>query len=84
MTPPTSAAMNTTTTLSSSTVLPAHGPLLTRSGWGSILVALLVVCAVAPALNLLVPADSPFHLSNYMIGLLGKIMCYAIAALAMA
>ncbi len=59
------------------------GPLLTRSGWGSILVALLVVCAVAPLLNLWVPAGSPFHLSDYMVGLLGKIMCYAICALAM-
>jgi urea transport system permease protein len=46
------------------------------------MVALLVVCAVAPALNLLVPADSVFHLSDYMVGLLGKIMCYAICALA--
>jgi urea transport system permease protein len=57
--------------------------LLTRSGWGGILVALLVVCAVAPALNLLVPEGHAFHLSEYMVGLLGKIMCYAICALAM-
>ena len=46
------------------------------------MVALLVVCAVAPALNLLVQPDSAFHLSDYMVGLLGKIMCYAICALA--
>ncbi len=45
--------------------------------------ALLVVCAVVPALNLLVPKDSLFHLSDYAVGLLGKIMCYAICALAM-
>lgn len=57
--------------------------MLTRSGWGAILVALLVVCAVAPVLNLVVPADSMFHLSDYWLGLLGKIMCYAICALAM-
>jgi urea transport system permease protein len=63
--------------------LPTPGPLLTRSGWSGILVALLVVCAVAPALNLWVPEDSVFHLSDYMVGLLGKIMCYAICALAM-
>jgi urea transport system permease protein len=73
----------TATTASSPVPWPARGPLLTRSGWGTILVALLVVCAVAPALNLWVPAGSPFHLSDYMIGLLGKIMCYAICALAM-
>ncbi|WP_284308057.1 urea ABC transporter permease subunit UrtC [Hydrogenophaga electricum] len=63
--------------------LPAPGPLLTRKGWSAFIVALLVVCAVAPMLNLLVPADSPLHLSDYMVGLLGKIMCYAICALAM-
>ncbi|UJW79515.1 urea ABC transporter permease subunit UrtC [Hydrogenophaga sp. SL48] len=63
--------------------LPARGPLLTRTGWSGALVALLVVCAVAPALNLLVPEGSAFHLSDYMVGLLGKIMCYAICALAM-
>ena len=63
--------------------LPARGPLLTRTGWSGALVALLMVCAVAPALNLLVPESSAFHLSDYMVGLLGKIMCYAICALAM-
>jgi urea transport system permease protein len=72
-----------TTTLSPVAVLPARGPLLTRSGWGGILTALLVVCALAPLLNLVVPPDSPLHLSDYMVGLLGKIMCYAICALAM-
>ncbi|NIC42376.1 urea ABC transporter permease subunit UrtC [Aquabacterium sp. A08] len=78
--------MNTTTVTTSGAsadLLPAKGPLLTRSGWGTILVALLVVCAVAPLLNLVVPAGSVFHLSDYMLGLLGKIMCYAICALAM-
>ncbi len=78
--------MNTTTETTSRAaidLLPAKGPLLTRSGWGSILVVLLVVGAVAPLLNLVVPADSAFHLSDYMVGLLGKIMCYAICALAM-
>ncbi len=64
-------------------VLPSRGPLLTRTGWSSFIVALLVVCAVAPLLNLVVPEGSVFHLSDYMVGLLGKIMCYAICALAM-
>lgn len=77
--------MNTTniSSLPAAALLPHKGPLLTRSGWGGILVALLVVCAVAPLLNLWVPAGSPLHLSDYMVGLLGKIMCYAICALAM-
>ncbi|MDP3191540.1 urea ABC transporter permease subunit UrtC, partial [Rhodoferax sp.] len=63
--------------------LQAPAPLLTRTGWSAFIVALIVVCAVAPVLNLLVPADSAFHLSDYAVGLLGKIMCYAICALAM-
>jgi urea transport system permease protein len=71
------------TAASGSVALPSPGPLLTRTGWSSFIVALLVVCALAPALNLLVPVDSAFHLSDYMVGLLGKIMCYAICALAM-
>ncbi len=64
-------------------VLPAKGPLLTRSGWSAFVAALIVVCAVAPILNLWVPEGSPLHMSTYAVALLGKIMCYAIAALAM-
>jgi urea transport system permease protein len=63
--------------------LPAKGPLLTRSGWSGFFVALIVVCAVVPLLNLYIPADSPLHMSDYAIALVGKIMCYAICALAM-
>jgi urea transport system permease protein len=60
-----------------------HTPLMSRSGWSAFLVALLAVCALAPVLNLLVPQGSVFHMSDYAIALLGKIMCYAICALAM-
>ncbi|GKS94122.1 urea ABC transporter permease subunit UrtC [Acidovorax sp. SUPP2825] len=63
--------------------LPAPAPLLTRSGWSAFIVALIAVCAVAPVLNLWLPAGSPLHLSDYAVALLGKIMCYAICALAM-
>ena len=71
--------LNTLQTLA----LPSPKPLLTRSGWGAFLVALIAVCAIAPALNLWVPQDSAFHMSTYAVALLGKIMCYAICALAM-
>jgi urea transport system permease protein len=64
-------------------VLPARAPLLGRMGWTAFLVALVVVCALAPLLNLAVPAGSPFHMSDYAVALVGKIMCYAICALAM-
>ena len=63
--------------------LPTPSPLLTQSGWRAFIVALLLVCAVAPLLNLVVPKGSLFHLSDYAVALVGKIMCYAICALAM-
>ena len=63
--------------------LPAKGPLMTRSGWSAYITAVIVVCALAPVLNLVVPQDSIFHMSDFYVGLLGKIMCYAICALAM-
>ena len=62
--------------------LPKAAPLLSRTGWAAFLVALTIVCALAPALNLVVHDDSVFHLSDFAISLIGKIMCYAICALA--
>ena len=70
------------TTQSISIELPKPAPLLSAKGWTAFLLALTMVCAVAPALNLWVPEDSALHLSDYMLGLLGKFMCYAICALA--
>ena len=63
--------------------IPARAPLLSRTGWTTWLVALVLLCALAPILNLWVPADSVFHLSDFAVGLIAKIMCYAICALAM-
>ena len=63
--------------------LPSPPRLLSRAGWTAFVVALLVVCALAPVLNLLVPEGSLFHLSDYGVALVGKIMCFAICALAM-
>jgi urea transport system permease protein len=63
-------------------VLPAQVPLLSRAGWAVFLFALLVVGVLAPVLYLLVPEGHVLHLSDYAVGLIGKIMCYAICALA--
>ena len=67
--------------------LPAGAPrgpfLLGMRGWIGVTVALGVVAVVVPVANLLVPAGSVFHLSDYAVQLVGKIMCYAICALAM-
>jgi len=66
--------------------LPTVAPttrLLTPKAWSGVLVALAAVLILAPLLNLVVPSGNAFHLSDYAISLIGKIMCYAICALAM-
>jgi urea transport system permease protein len=52
-------------------------------GWVALIVFLLLACVVAPVLALAVPQGSSLHLSQYWIGLAGKILCYVIVALAM-
>jgi urea transport system permease protein len=49
----------------------------------SVLGVLLVICVLVPVLNLVVPAGSALHMSDYAVALIAKIMCYAICALAM-
>jgi len=56
---------------------------LSVRGWTAVLLALLVVAVVIPLLNLAVPAGSALHLSDFYVSLIGKILCYAICALAM-
>ena len=70
-----------TSSLPSGVAVPrsALGP----KGWTALMAAVITVVILAPVLNLLVPADSVFHLSDYTLSLIGKIMCYAICALAM-
>jgi urea transport system permease protein len=72
------------TTHNSSTLqLPKAPALLGTKGWILFLTALITICMVVPVLNLWVPADSVLHMSDYAVALVGKIMCYAICALAM-
>ena len=63
--------------------LPTPQPLLTRAGWAAWLAALIILCALVPVLNLMVPEGSAFHLSDFAVALTAKIMCYSICALAM-
>jgi len=49
----------------------------------ALLSALIAIVVLVPALNLAVPPTSTFHLPDHMVALIGKIMCYAICALAM-
>jgi urea transport system permease protein len=57
--------------------------LLGEAGCIGIGVFLLAAIVLAPVLNLAVPEGHPLHLSAYWVTLGGKIMCYAIVALAM-
>ncbi|MGH8831251.1 MAG: ABC transporter permease subunit, partial [Polaromonas sp.] len=63
--------------------MPTRPVVLSRLGWSAFITLLIVVCAVAPVLNLWVPEGNALHMSTYAVALLGKIMCYAICALAM-
>jgi urea transport system permease protein len=66
---------------------PAGGPqfarLLPVNGWLAYIAAALVLFVAFPVLHLVVPPGSVLHLSDYTVTLIGKIMCYAIVALAM-
>ena len=52
-------------------------------GWIALAAFAAVLFVVFPLCSLVVPPSSPFHLSQYWVTLIGKIMCYAIVALAM-
>jgi urea transport system permease protein len=60
-----------------------RGLLLGPKGWSAVLAAVLVIAVLVPVLNLVVPDGHPLHLSDYAVTLTGKILCYAICALAM-
>jgi len=62
---------------------PRFARLLPGNGWMLYIGAALVIFVTFPVLNLVVPADNVLHLSDYSVTLIGKIMCYAIVALAM-
>lgn len=67
----------------SSPITPRTNRLLGKSGWLWISAFFALFICMIPALNMLVSPESPFHVSDYLIGLLGKIMCYAVVAMAM-
>lgn len=55
-------------------------PRLDRAGlaFGAVALGLAILI---PVLNLLVPADSPFHVPPHLVALMGKYLCYALLAL---
>ncbi len=50
--------------------------------WWGPAAALLVVAVIVPALNLALPEGHLLHVPDFVVALVGKIMCYAICALA--
>ena len=54
------------------------------SDWGGItvLVLLLAMTVAVPYANLVLPPDSPWHLSTYWVALIGKVLTFALLALA--
>lgn len=60
----------------------AANRLFSPTAWSSLL-AVTALLAVLPLLNLIVPPEHPLHVSSYAVALLGKFMCYAMAALAL-
>ena len=54
-----------------------------RTGWLVFSVAAILLVVVVPLLNLAVPADSPFHISDFLITILGKFLCFALLAVAL-
>jgi len=64
----------------------AHEPrarLFSPAGWAAIGVALLVFGVVVPLLALAVPEGNALHLTSYALTLSGKILCYALCAVAL-
>ncbi len=54
---------------------------LSDKGTKVFLLVLFGLLIVIPAGNLLVPVGSTFHIPNYLVGLLGKYLCFALLAL---
>jgi urea transport system permease protein len=58
------------------------GRLVTTNIGAMITVGVLFAATVlVPLSNLAIPVDSPFHVPNYMLSLLGKYLCFALLAL---
>ena len=63
-------------------IAPQRSTLFPPAVWTGILVATAIL-ALLPILNLTFSEDSALHISSFTIALLGKFMCFAIAALAL-
>ena len=53
------------------------------AGWAALAVFALIAWVLVPIAHLAIPDGSPLHLSSYFVTLTGKILCYAVVAVAM-
>ena len=72
-----------TISIPKSLALPDRQPVLGRTAWRTLTPAFFLILALVPICSMVVPESHPFHLSAYALTLVGKIMCYAIGALAL-
>ncbi|WP_144158686.1 urea ABC transporter permease subunit UrtC [Paraburkholderia sp. BCC1885] len=63
--------------------LPPRPALLSRPAWIALIALIIAIGLGVPLSALVLPETSAFHLSAYMMTLMGKFMCYAIGALAL-
>ncbi len=63
--------------------LPKPESLLSPMGWRLLLVASILALVVVPISALVIPEGNVFHASSFSLTLLGKILCFALAALAL-
>jgi len=55
--------------------------LLSDTGSKILTIVIIISVVIVPALNLLAPSDSIFHISTYTVTILGKYLCFALLAL---
>jgi urea transport system permease protein len=65
------------------TVVAVLQQMHTRRAWAILLAVWLLLMVGVPLLNALPAAGSPLHLSDHLVPLFGKLICFAIVALAM-
>jgi len=63
--------------------LPPRPALLSRRAWQCLIALIIAIGLGVPFTALVLPETSAFHLSAYAMTLTGKLMCYAISALAL-
>ncbi|MFM7008885.1 MAG: ABC transporter permease subunit, partial [Betaproteobacteria bacterium] len=70
------------TTPMTATHYASNTRLYSAKAWAAIALVVAIFAAL-PALNLAFPAGHPLHVSAFAIALIGKFICYAMAALAL-